>query len=216
MFKQMMYKEWHLALQPPAVVFEFFGVMLLIPSYPYLVTFFYGLLGIFFICTFGRENHDVEYTALLPVSRSDIVKARITLCVLLELIQLGGAVICALLRPGLGLTSNVAGLDVNGAMFGFALLLIGLFNIIFFPMYYKNTDKIGIPFLIAAIVYGVGMMGLEILSHFPSMQILRGLAPQNLGIRVLVLVAGAVCFCTFTMVALRISIRRFQNMNLTQ
>ena len=41
-------KDLRLAAHPMMYVFALFGVMLLIPNYPYTVVFFYGLLGIFF------------------------------------------------------------------------------------------------------------------------------------------------------------------------
>lgn len=41
-------KDLRLAAHPMMYVFALFGVMLIIPNYPYTVVFFYGLLGIFF------------------------------------------------------------------------------------------------------------------------------------------------------------------------
>lgn len=62
-------KDLRLAAHPMMYVFAFFGAMLLIPSYPYTVAFFYGLLGIFFTFLNGRENKDVYYCAV-PCCRS--------------------------------------------------------------------------------------------------------------------------------------------------
>ena len=49
-------KDLRLAAHPMMYVFALFGAMLLIPSYPYTVVFFYGLLGIVFAFLNGREN----------------------------------------------------------------------------------------------------------------------------------------------------------------
>ena len=62
-------KDLRLAAHPMMYVFALFGVMLIIPNYPYTVVFFYGLLGIFFTFLNGRENKDVYYCAVLPVTR---------------------------------------------------------------------------------------------------------------------------------------------------
>ena len=43
-------KDLRLAAHPMMYVFALFGVMLIIPNYPYTVVFFYGLLGIFQQC----------------------------------------------------------------------------------------------------------------------------------------------------------------------
>ena len=69
-------KDLRLAAHPMMYVFAFFGAMLLIPSYPYTVAFFYGLLGIFFTFLNGRENKDVYYCAVLPVTKREQVRAR--------------------------------------------------------------------------------------------------------------------------------------------
>lgn len=215
MLKQLMYKEWHLALQIPAIVFEFFGCLFLIPAYPFLITFFYGFLGIFFICLSGRENHDVEFTALLPVNRKDQVRARIYMCVSLELLQVAGAALCAALRPFLGMVNNSAGMDANGTLFGCALLLIGLFNLIFFPLYYRNPSKIGAPFLIGSVVYAFGMIGIEILFHIPALQPFGGFDSKFIFARGLILVSGAVVYVVCTFLATRISAARFAKVNLS-
>ena len=64
-------KDLRLAAHPMMYVFALFGVMLIIPNYPYTVVFFYGLLGIFFTFLNGRENKDVYYCAVLPVTKRD-------------------------------------------------------------------------------------------------------------------------------------------------
>ena len=66
MTAQILYKELRLVLHPAALLFVLFGVMLLIPSYPYYVAIFYGTLGVFFCFMNARENRDVYYSAVLP------------------------------------------------------------------------------------------------------------------------------------------------------
>ena len=82
-------KDLRLAAHPMMYVFALFGVMLIIPNYPYTVVFFYGLLGIFFTFLNGRENKDVYYCAVLPVTKRDQVRARAWLVVAVELADRG-------------------------------------------------------------------------------------------------------------------------------
>lgn len=208
MLAKLVKKELRLALVTPAIVFEFFAVMMLIPAYPFMVVFFYGLLGIFFICMFGRENHDVEYTALLPVSRADIVSARFILCVGLELMLIGLSAVFAAMRPLLGLEGNMAGMDPNAAFFGVGLALMAVFNLIFFPMYYRNTNKIGIPFLIASLVFAAGTVLAESADRITAFG--SGPARET----TVVLIIGSAAYALLTWLAHRISVRRFQRMNL--
>ena len=46
--KTLLYKQLKLVCHPMTPVFCLFGVMVLIPNYPYSVTFFYVTLGLFF------------------------------------------------------------------------------------------------------------------------------------------------------------------------
>ena len=90
-------KDLRLAAHPMMYVFALFGVMLIIPNYPYTVVFFYGLLGIFFTFLNGRENKDVYYCAVLPVTKRDQVRARAWLVVAVELAELVIAILFAFL-----------------------------------------------------------------------------------------------------------------------
>jgi len=48
--KNMLYKEFKLALHPTSIIFLSLSAMVLIPNYPYYVTFFYVMLGVYFMC----------------------------------------------------------------------------------------------------------------------------------------------------------------------
>ena len=45
--KALQSKEWRLAMSPVPLLFLALSGLVLIPSYPYYVTFFYNALGIF-------------------------------------------------------------------------------------------------------------------------------------------------------------------------
>ena len=122
-------KDLRVAAHPMMYVFALFGVMLLIPSYPYTVVFFYGLLGIFFTFLNGRENKDVYYCAVLPVTKREQVCARTWLVVAVELTELVLAVPFAVLSVRINPNgTNLAGIDANVALFGAVLLIFGVFN----------------------------------------------------------------------------------------
>ncbi|MDD4596245.1 MAG: hypothetical protein PHQ30_06030, partial [Candidatus Izemoplasmatales bacterium] len=69
--KNLLYKEFKLATHPTTYLFLSLGLMLLIPSYPGYVSFFYVSLSIFFIFLSGRENRDVFFTVSLPIRKTD-------------------------------------------------------------------------------------------------------------------------------------------------
>ena len=75
--KTLLYKQLRLVCHPMTPVFCLFGAMLLIPNYPYSVTFFYVTLGLFFTFLNMREQKDIYYSALLPIRKRDTVRAAV-------------------------------------------------------------------------------------------------------------------------------------------
>ena len=68
-------------------------------------------------------------------------------------LELADLLVCGLmvwLKGFIGYTPNQAGMDANLALLGEGLIVFGLFNLIFFPLYYKNITKVGTPFLFAS------------------------------------------------------------------
>ena len=59
-------KELRLAAHPSTYIFIWMGALALIPTYPYGVVFFFGMLGIFQSIMYARETRDIYFTALLP------------------------------------------------------------------------------------------------------------------------------------------------------
>ena len=214
--KHLLYKELRLALHPTAPLFLCLSAMLLIPNYPYYVIFFYTCLGVFFLCLNGRETQDLFYSMLLPVRKRQIVQARISLVVLIELAQVLLAIPFAVLRSVLIPLHNEAGIEANTAFFGLGLLLLGVFNFFFFTRYYRNPDKVGGPFCAGCIAFAVCMLLAETAVHvlpFAREQ-LDTIDPANLPAQLLVLAAGIVLFGLLTGSACRKSVRSFEQLDL--
>ncbi len=209
--KDLIYKEFKLALHPTSAIFLTFAAMLLIPSYPYYTAFFYTGLGIFFTCLTGRENHDIYYTCLLPVSKADAVKARIIYAVIFQLI---GVIICIpviLIKPALNIPANAAGMEANAAFLGLALIMLGLFNLTFFTSFYKNILKIGKPFLVSGIITFTYIFIVEAMCHVVPFfrDILDNTDRNFLPQRITVLVIGIICYALLTLAACKKSVNNF-------
>ncbi len=144
--KALLYKQLQLCAHPMTFVFALFGIMLIIPSYPYSVAFFYVTLGIFFMFQNSREQRDASFSALLPIRKRDSVKAGFVFSILIELISIVIAACFAIISSKINKTGNPAGTDANVALFGFVFLIFALFNLLFFPSFYRTGYKIGIPF----------------------------------------------------------------------
>ena len=83
---KLLKKELRLTAAPITYFFLTFALMTLIPGYPILVGRFLITLGIFYTFQMARESNDILYTALLPCKKQDVVRAKYTFCVLIELL----------------------------------------------------------------------------------------------------------------------------------
>lgn len=168
--KALLYKEFRLVCHPMTPIFCLFGVMVLIPNYPYTVIFFYVMLGLFFTFLNIREQKDIYYSALLPVPKRDTVKAGCAFVVIVEVLSLVVLIPCSLLaahlQPG---KDNLVGLDPNAALLTAGFLLYAVFNAVFLPSFYANGYKVGVAFLKAVIPTTLAMMVLEALPHSPGL-----------------------------------------------
>lgn len=216
MLKKLLYKEFALALHPAAVIFLLLSAMLLIPNYPMYVVFFYNMLGIYFICLSGRENHDFVYTLSLPVTKRDVVRARILFAVLLQTLQMLLAVGFALLRNVIGIGQNAAGMDVNAAFFGLSLILLALFNLIFFTGYFTFPDKVGRVFIRASIVTFFYIAIAEVCSFVVPFfrDKLDTPSPLFTAEKLIVLGIGIIVYIALTCISVRISCSRFERLDM--
>lgn len=212
----MLYKEFKLAMHPTSIIFLSLSAMMLIPNYPYYMTFFYTTLAIFFTCLSGRENHDIFYAMTLPIRKRDIVKSRFYLVVMLQLAQIITAIPFAMIRRTFSLPGNLVGMDANIAFFGLSFLMMGLFNLVFFTKYYKDTDKVGKSFLMGTIVITLFMIIAEASVHVVPFfkNYLDTKDPQFLTYKIIVLAAGIILYSALTFLSYQRSVRSFEALDL--
>ena len=149
--KNLLYKEYKLFVIPLVYLFTAFALMLIIPNYPYTVSFFYTGLGIFFCMQTGRENKDINYMLMLPIAKKEIVKARYLTVISIELIQMIICIPFSILRGKVLTYPNEAGIEADVAMYGGAFLIFTVFNGCYFATYFKNVSKVGAAFIKASI-----------------------------------------------------------------
>lgn len=204
------------AMHPTSPLFLLLSALLLVPGYPYLVTFFYTGLAVFFTCLSGRENHDVVYSLSLPVSSADVVKARFAYVVLLELAQWVLAIPFAFLRQQMPVPENPVGMEANLALLGLALGMMGVFNWVFLGRYYRDVNKVGASFGWAAGAVAVYMLLVETSAHVVPFvrDRLDTPDPQFLGEKLAVLALGAVLYAGLTLGTLKRAIKSFEQLDL--
>ncbi len=213
--KTLLYKQIKLVCHPMTPVFCLFGVMLLIPNYPYSVTFFYVTLGLFFTFLNMREQRDIYYSALLPIRKRDTVRAAVVFTVLVELLSVViTALFCLLsakLEPG---KDNAVGMDANLMLLGAGFVLYGVFNLVFFLSLYRSGYKVGAAYLKANIALWPAMLIAEALPHFPGLLWLNRVDAQANLRQLPILLFGMVIFTVLTLLAYRRAAQLYEKVDL--
>ncbi len=209
-------KEFRLCMHPTAPMMLGLCAMILIPNYPYAVSCFYMTLAIFFTCLSGRENRDAAYTACLPVSRRDMVRGRMLLVCCLEAAQLLVCLGFILLKPLVGGAENAAGMDANIAFLGEGLLVFALFNVIFFPLWYKDITKVGKPFILASAAVFLYIVAAVVSTY--AVPFVRDALdtpdPAHMTEKLIFLACAAAVYALLTILGFRLSVSRFEKVDL--
>ena len=214
---KMLMKEWKLCMHPMGYIMLLCSALVLVPGYPYGVSCFYMGLAIFFICLTARENHDAGFTLTLPVSRGDAVKARILFCAVLEALDVLLIGLFTLLKGAIGNLPNPAGMDAGLALIGECLIIFAIFNMIFFPIYYRDINKPGKAFAFAAVAVFAWII-LEIVSTYTVpffRDVLDQPDPRYMGDKALFTLGGLALFLGGTALSAIRSIKRFEEVDLS-
>ena len=209
-------KELRLALHPMNLFFLALSALVLVPNYPYYVTFFYTTLGIFMLFQTARENRDIFYMMLLPVRKRELVRARFALVMLIELAQ----VVCCLpfmyLRSTYASLNNAVGIEANLAFLGISFVMLGVFHLIFLPGFYKTAQKVGLPFLWGSVAFFLMLVAAEVLLRIvPYLRdCCDSMAWSDQGRQIPLLLGGFAAYLLLTFLAYRISVRRFERLDL--
>ena len=120
----------------------------------------------------------------------------------------------ALLRNTLNITNNPVGLDATIAWYGLGFFLYAVFDFAFLTAFYKNGYKVGKSFILAAGPVVLFMAAIEAASHIPALVWMDSCQPKHLLMQLPVLTAGIFCYSIFIPLAYRISIKRFEKVDL--
>ena len=215
--KNLIYKELKLVIPPIAYTTPLLAGFLLIPNYTYFIGFVYCLVGIYTIFQKAVENKDHEFTAMLPISRNHIVKAKFSNVMLMELLQMLIAIPFALITSILITPAGtVAGTDANFALFGFVFMEFAVFNIIFLPSHFKTGHNVDAPMVLAGIGYFVSIGLIELIVNLvPTIKRhIDSLSPENFVYQIPILAAGILIYIGGTLLSYRLSIKNFNKANL--
>lgn len=214
MIYNLLYKELRLAAHPNLYIFTALGLLVIVPAYPYGMVFLFGCLAPFITFMYGRETNDIYYTTLLPVKKSDTVKAKIMLVILVQMIQLVISLPFAFLRVHLLPEGNPAGIEANVAYYGFGLMIYAIFNFIFLTYFFKSAYKVGNSFLFAITPAALCVLIMEVIVHFPQFKWLDSVEPEMLLRQLPILIVGILFYILVMLATYKISVKRFERVDL--
>ena len=216
--KNLLNKEIRLAASPLSWLFLVFGLMALIPGYPILVCAFFICFGVFQSVQSGRENNDILYTVLLPVRKTDAVKAKYAFTVLIQMLGFVIAAVTTLLRmlllPDAGPYATNPMMNANQAFLAYVLLIFAAFNVVFLGGFFKTAYKFGKPFVLFIIAAFVMIGVAETLHHIPGLTFLNATAPLTDPVMWGILGAAAVVYLLTTQLSCRVAMKRFERVDM--
>ena len=214
---KLLKKEMKLTASPLSYWFILFSFMTFLPGYPILVGGFFVCLGIFFTYQQAVEYDDITFSALLPIRKKDVVKAKYAFVIIIQMISFVLSAVFTVLRMTLLSEAKVYLVNqmMNANLFylGFLLLVFAVFNICFMKGFFKTAYRIGRPFIIFCIVafslIGVG----EMMHHLPGMEALNSTSGTSL-IQAFVFLFGIVIYVVQTLISMNSSERSFEKIDL--
>ena len=162
--KNLVGKELQLCVNAQLVIFVAMAAFILIPSWPPAAAFMYAISGIATIFPRTLANKDMEYTALLPVRKRDIVTGKALLVCIAEAASLLIAVGASMIRlfvfkieaEDAGTAAYNAAVAPSFSLFGFTILAYGLVNLALLPLYYRDPyKKLTAPLLVSLLGFMV-------------------------------------------------------------
>lgn len=211
-------KEMKLSASVLSYLFIAFGLMFFIPGYPVLCGVFFVTLGIFQSFQNARESNDMVFSALLPIAKRDVVKGKFLFSCFIELCSLALMAVAVILRmtalSEAAVYRNNALMNANLFALGIALLIFGLYNVIFIGGFFKTAYKFGRPFVIyivvAFLIIGTG----EALHHIPGLEVLNAFGFEHFMQQFGLFGAGALCYVLLTLFSYKRACECFERIDL--
>ena len=139
--------------------------------------------------------------------------ARISFAALIELISLALTAAAVLIVP---YHANAAGMDPNLALIGWGFITYGVFNLVFFMMYYGNVNRVGVSFAVSsAAVFFITALDIVTTYAVPLFRdILDTPDPDFIGKKLLFTGAGGAFYIISFIVTRAVSVKKFEKLDL--
>ncbi|MDY5441237.1 MAG: ABC-2 transporter permease [Candidatus Enteromonas sp.] len=209
--KNLLYKELRLCMPVQAWIYFLLIITVVVPNWPPIIGFYMPLVACNIIFPLALANRDFLYSQLLPIAKKDIVKGKFLLILFIEVLSLliGGLLLIPryfFIQPYF---KFLMGADFG--VIGVALLMYGLFNIVFLPWLFAKPEKpiwsILVSCLLSAVVFGayIGVCG-----ALPEVaRLINSFAPGDIWIQLSMAGVGVILFAVLTVLAYTLATRNY-------
>lgn len=112
--------------------------------------------------------------------------------------------------------ANAAGIDPNIALIGWGFIAYGVFNLVFFTMYYGNTDRVGVSFAVASTAMFL-IVAFDVISTY-AIPFFRDMLdtpdPEFILQKLIFTGAGLVFYIISFVVTRAVSVKKFEKLDL--
>ena len=211
-------KEMLLSALLLTYLFIGFAFMTMLPGYPVLCSVFFINLGLFQSFQSAREANDIVFSALLPVAKRDVVRGKYQFSVMIELCGFALMAVLTLVRmtalSDAAVYRQNALMNANPFFLGCALVIFGVFNLIFIGGFFRTAYSLGKPFITYIIVNFLLIGIAEALHHFPGMEALNAFGFDHIGLQLSTLLAGAILYILLTVMSYNKACENFERIDL--
>jgi ABC-2 type transport system permease protein len=210
----LLMKELKLGVHPAFYVLPFVtGGLMFIPGWLYfLVILYFCFITIPNIFAQYKSQNDLIFTNMLPVAKKDIVKAKISFIILLELLHIVVAMVFGMISVRLYPDVTYFFFKPTMGFWGLCFVMLAIFNIIFLSMFFKTAYKYGaatVASITAAMLFATGAEWLGVQNSY-VFELFKGTGADQLGTQFSLLFAGIGVFAFFTIITYHIAIKRFE------
>ncbi|PZD96554.1 hypothetical protein DNH61_07070 [Paenibacillus sambharensis] len=188
------------------------GALMLIPGWIYFIVLLYFCwITVPNLFNQFKAQNDLMFTSMMPVTKRNMVKARVLVIVGLELLHILIAAIFGVFTMLLYPNLTYLFFPPNIGFWGLGMMMFAIFNIIFIPIFYKTAYKFGwaLFFSVMAAMLFAGIAQWVGIQHPVVNDIFYGTGAEQVALQAIILVTGIVIFAAFSIIAYRLAFRRF-------
>lgn len=211
-------KELTLSSSLLSYFFIAFGLMFFLPGYPVLCGAFFVTLGILQSFIYATEANDIVFSVLLPVSKKDVVRAKFMFVCFIELcaflVMTASAVVRMTVLSGAKAYAENVMMNANLFALGCALVVFGLFNIIFVCGFFGGKRRYTTNFWLYSLAAFLLIAASETVHHIPVSAGTDLSFADSPVLQTVLLIAGIALYVLLTAAAFARACKNFDRLDL--